>query len=288
MTSQNPKNTIDVSKLVPPTTTPNIKTTKFNDDFVFNSLGNIIVNSSTSCDLDEAVAKMLGWLRGPLRIHPDEIDIRNISLAQMPYLPKLYYSLDDHLEMLIEKAADKLIAADSDINTPEQIKSKIMNELLDCEDLTKKALTYKCAINTELAKAKNSALKIDVQQTDYLNETFITLDSLNAWAKANFDISLNDEFLVIKNKSPQTVQKPQRMNALRAEIIELLKSNLELTPGEVMSILRSRVGHLHSCIIGNIGDGSLKWESNTGKEYIINIKNLTERIRLEKSRLRQD
>lgn len=280
MTRQNPKNTIDVSKLVPPTTTPNIKPTKNNDDFVFNTLGNIIVDSSTSCDLDEAVAKMLGWLRGPLRIHPDEIDIRNISLAQMPYLPKLYYSLDDHLEMLIEKAADKLEAADRDINTPEQIKSKIINELLDCEDLTKKAVTYKCAINTELAKGKKSALKVDAKQTDYLNETFITLDSLNAWAKANFEISLHDNSSVIKNKSAASpaCKLPQRADPLREEILEILRNMQNPRPSKVMAALKARIGTPGTCIIGDIGYG-VKWINNNLEEVELNMKALGARIR---------
>lgn len=281
MSRQNPKNTIDVSKLVPPTTGPIIKPTKFNDDFVFNSLGNVIVNSSTSCDLDEAVAKMLGWLRDPLRIHPDEIDIRNISLAQMPYLPKLFYSLDDHLEMLIEKAGDKLVAADSDINTPEQIKSKIMNELLDCEDFIKKAHIYKCAINTELAKEKSSALKVDAKQTDYQNETFITLDSLNAWAKSNFDISLHDDTSVIKNK-PQAIsafKTPQRTDDLREEIIEILSTMQNPRPAKVMAALKARIGVVRgTCVVGDIGYG-IKWRNGNFQLVELNMKALRERLR---------
>lgn len=181
--------------------------------------------------------------------------------------------------MLIEKAADKLIAADSDINTPEQIKSNIMNELLDCEDLTKKAVIYKCAINTELAKEKNSALKVDIKQTDYLNDTFITLDSLNTWAKANFEISLYDDTTVIKNMPPANpaLKLPKRADPLREEIIEILSNMQNPRPGKVMAALKARIGKPGSCIVGDIGYG-VKWTNNNFEEVELNIKLLTARL----------
>ena len=287
MTQSNTKKAIDVTKLVPPKTVI-YRPKKYIDDYQFNVLGNITTDSSTSCDLEDAVAKMIGWLSGSLRIHPDDIDIRNITLAQMPYLPFLHYSLDDHIEMLIEKAGDNLIAADKDPEVSQEIKAKTIEAVRDCEDLSSKVLTYKCAIDTELAKGKKSALKIDTLQTKEHNKIFITLDSLNKWANKNYQIRIHGDMCDTKKNTQKSLKTPQRMNALRAEIIPILKNNIELTPGEVMSILRSRVGNLHSCIIGNIGDGSLKWESDTGKENIIDIKKLTERIRTEKNRLRQD
>lgn len=278
MTSQNKKNAIHVSKLIPPKTTPSTKTKKFIDDFVFNPLGNVIVDSDTSCNLEDAVAKMLGWLREPLRIHPDEINIHKFTLGQMPYLPKLYYSLDDHLAILIENAADNLKAADNDSDTSEEIKSKTIGAFLDCEDLIKKAVAYKSAINTELAKEKKSALKIDIQQTNNLNETYITLDSLCDWAKANYGISIREEFALAKLPTIPAFKEPQRTNDLREEIIEILSTMQNPRPAKVMTALKARIGVVQgTCVVGDIGYG-IKWSDGI-TEHEFDMKALRQRIR---------
>jgi len=277
MTQSNTKKAIDVTKLVPPKNTPFIKPKKYIDDFVFNTLGNITINSSTSCDLDEAVAKMLGWLQGSLRIHPDEIDIKNISLAQMPHLPKLDYSLDDHIEMLLEKAANNFLAANTDPDATEQIKSKTRDAVIDCEDLSAKDLTYKCAINTELAKENKSALKIDVQQSQNENGIFITLDSLNKWAKDKFKISILNEAAEAKDTSRVTIRTPKRIDYLCGVLLEILKDMDNPAPEKVMMALKQKIGVQGSRIIGDIGDG-IKWEKSNYKEVELDMNALRGRL----------
>lgn len=282
MTQSNTKKAIDVTKLVPPKTLVIDTPKKYIDDYQFNVLGNITTDSSTSCDLEEAVAKMLGWLSGSLRMHPDDIDIRNITLAQMPYLPYLYYSLDDHIEMLIEKAGDNFIAADKDPEVSQEIKAKTIEAVLNCEDLSAKALAYKCAIEAELAKENKSALKVDVQKTNEQNEIFITLDSLNFWVKEEFGITIFDNHLVIKNKSSKNSSQPQRGDSLRREIIKLLKTMQNPTPSEMMEVLRSRAGNQNSCITNNVGDG-VQWENDKGNVKKLTIDALAERLKTLKT-----
>lgn len=277
MANRKSDGTIDPSKLIPPKTSTTTKPKQFTNDFVFNPLGNIIIDSSTSCNLEDAVAKMLGWLQGPIRLHPDEINLQKITLGQMPYLPKLYYTIEEHLEILHENAADNLEAIDKDPDASDEMKSKAINAFLDCEDLIKKAVAYKAAINSELAKEKKSELKIDSQQANTRDETFITLESLNDWAKENFDISVHDSIPVFKNKSQKTIQQPQRTDYLREEIIEILNTMQNPRPAKVMAALKARIGAPGTCIVGDIGYG-IKWSDDRG-EHEFDMKALRQRLR---------
>jgi hypothetical protein len=193
MTSQNPKNAIDPSKLVAPkTTTANSQTTP-KKNFAFEQYGNISLNLSTSCTKEEAVAKMLGWLRGPFRLDPNEVNTQNISIEHMPHLPKLYYSLEDHLLMLREDAIDWVNIILTRTNSTEEVKAKAFDAVFYCEDLIFKASTYSYDIEEELAKTELCALRIDRAKTESKGETYITLRSLDTWAKSNYQISIIED-----------------------------------------------------------------------------------------------
>ncbi len=182
----------DISKAVPPETIPQAVTIKPSAKFVFNPFDNITLDFNTSCTKEDAVAKMLGWLRGPLRLDPDEINIRHCSIEQMPFLPELYYSLEDYLLMLREGALDQVAAAFKEPCASAQIQTETIEMLNQCEDLIIKAGAYISGIDDELIKGTVSALRIDQAKTESTGEVYITLKSLDEWAQQNYKISIFD------------------------------------------------------------------------------------------------
>lgn len=192
MSARRTDGTIDPSKIIPPKTDNQSEFLKPKTKFEFSPFNNIVLDFSTSCTKDVAVAKMLGWLRGPIRLDKDEINLRHITIDQMPFLPDLYYTLEDHLLMLREDALDQVEIAFRESNTSEQFKEEAIDTLNDCEDLIVKANAYMSGLDDELLKGASSELRIDQAKTESTGEIYITLKSLDEWAKKNYQKSIID------------------------------------------------------------------------------------------------
>ena len=72
---------------------------------MINAEDDIIVNLRTSCTKDEAVAMLLGWLRGPIKPRNIQISEDGLSLDQLPFLQSLEGSLQDQLQELVDAAS---------------------------------------------------------------------------------------------------------------------------------------------------------------------------------------
>lgn len=192
MSARRPDGTIDPSKIVPPEIATHSEKVTPKVKFEFNPFNNVKLDFSTSCTKEEAIAKMLGWLRGAIRLSSDEINIHHITIDQMPFLPELYYSLEDHLSMFRESALDQVAQAFEESTPSEQLQKEALDALLACEDLIIKASAYISALDDELLKGEASELRVDQVKTESTGEIYITLKSLDEWARKNYQISIID------------------------------------------------------------------------------------------------
>lgn len=192
MSARRPDGTLDPSKIVPPEITTHSEKVTPKAKFEFNPFNNVKLDFSTSCTKEEAIAKMLGWLRGAIRLSSDEINIHNISIEQMPFLPELYYSLEEHLSMFRESALDQVAQAFEESTPSEQLRKEALDALIDCEDLIIKASAYMSALDDELLKGDASELRLDQSKTESTGEIHITLKSLDDWVKKNYQKSIID------------------------------------------------------------------------------------------------
>lgn len=244
----------------------------------------IIVNNR-SCTRDEAVAKMLGWMRSPVRLKYIKVTSFGIQPDQLEHLHSIEGSILGFLNDQRQFASDSLRAlADEAAVTEDVARKNIIYELINQHDdaiiawhaLTNKASVYLDAVNTELAKGIHSTLKIDDTPGDK-DEPFIMLDSLDKWTKANFGISIREEITTTKHPTNLTSKLPKRADPLREEIIEILSNMQNPRPAKVMAALKARIGKPGSCIVGDIGYG-VKWTNNNFEEVELNIKLLTARL----------
>lgn len=155
----------------------------------------IFIDFSTSCTRDVAVAKMLGWMRGPIRRRLVNMTSDGISEDQLPYLHSLEDPIKDQLLELRDAAQQRLykaFEADNELSSDES--RQLLSDAVDDVDRhTQKiylAAKYFRAIDDELAKDDESELRVDKVATIALNDPFIALSSLDAWAKNTYQISI--------------------------------------------------------------------------------------------------
>lgn len=246
----------------------------------------IIVNA-LSCTKDEAVAKMLGWMRSPVRLKYIKVTSLGIQPDQLEHMHSIEGSILDLLNEQREIARNALLdLAEEAAKTQDETHKNALHDLINGKDndivvwqeRINKASSYLHAIDTELAKGNHSTLRVDNKHINDKDEALIMLDSLDEWTKSNYGISIRDEIPTESQHSQKTIQEPKRSDALRIEIIEILNTMQKPIPAKVMHALRAKIGSEFTCILANDDDG-LIWVDNNGKKQVIKIKALGERIR---------
>lgn len=288
MSARRPDGTIDPSKLKAPKT--NSSSASKNPVVDFNA---VAVDIKVSCNIDDAVAKMLGWLSAPTSLENILIDEHGISEEKLIALDTLVYPLEDHLLELLESAKERAYQVFADENATEVIKNQVIDDIEKYEAKINKAKHFKLAIDEELSKGAESELVIDKTASEKHGETYIKIINLDRWARKCYGISLLEKPNSL-SKEPEQLQKsgqnsnsmpanrviaePQRSDALRVEIIKIIKTMDNPSPAKVMNALRSNIGAEFTCILANEDDGLL-WVDDNGKSHVIKIKALGERIR---------
>jgi len=155
----------------------------------------IFIDFSTSCTRDVAVAKMLGWMRGPIRRRCIIMTEDGISEDQLPYLHKLEDPVKDLLLELRDAAQQRLYKAFDEDNelSSEESRQLLSDAVDDVERLSQNiylAAKYFRAIDDELAKGDESELRVDKTATIALNDPHIALSTLDTWAKKTYKISI--------------------------------------------------------------------------------------------------
>ena len=245
---------------------------------MINANGEIVVDQTTSCTIDDALFLMLGITIGTV---PESVDT----------------CLDDILDAEKDQAEAGYIEAKAEKLSDDLIKTAFDN-LTKTDQLLTKAVQYRRDITDELAK-KESALRLDESNR-------ITINSLRDWANEVLQISNLGELdigksnftqpshlapmeaIEINSTAPARPKKTQRNNALSLELNEILRKNPRAKPAEVMMVLRRLVGEKNSIIIDVLDEG-VKWTKDDGNVEITSREALGERIRYwRKHRLSPD
>lgn len=166
----------------------------------------IRANLRISCTKDEAVAKLIGWLKGFIRRDNNEISERGISETELPHLHTLAMSLGDQLNVLRETARQELIKA----NDTDEDRHKLYEAVEKYDELINKSATYFLDIDDEIEKVELSVLKIDHEATQKFGVTHIKLRSLDKWARAKYGIKILEE----SNSNIETSLTPESQSIL--------------------------------------------------------------------------
>ena len=189
----------------------------------------------TSCDKEDAVAKLLGWLQGPVYQDLNESE-HGYTLQQLKYMDTLIYTLAEHLTDLRNQALWKTADLYEEKASVEEI-DKAINEELDIEDLMKRANLFLIEIEDELSKGELSLLKVDSEAMTKNGELHISLKSLDIWSKKTQGISILNykDTGVVKRSSPGKLGQYKQL-LQEHKILETIKllghdpKNLRINP----------------------------------------------------------
>jgi hypothetical protein len=177
---------------------------------MINAEDEIYYDLRTSCTCDEAVAKLLGWMRGPIRRRHLSVTEHSDSVTDLPHLDSLNGSLQQTLEEMRETARQDLLdAVEAGVSTYVFLDKDFAVRRFDA--LTIDAATYLADINDELAKGGASALRIDSMATAKSGVVHISLRSLDDWASRRYGISIlgDSEFQQFDSSTDTSQPEPQ-------------------------------------------------------------------------------
>lgn len=240
------------------------------------------------CTEEEAVAKLLGWMRGERRLVNLQLSADGfIDPAQLPHLGTLPCPLEQFIVQEREPTSIRFLKAVEEGKYEEA--QKWEERVFFWDEIAKKVGRYKLAIQKELSLS-NSMLKIHPDLTAETGVRHITLPSLDSWARELLGVSAldNEEIATIggfRTDSPEALSEnfaektqQQRFDALRPEIEQILSGMENPTPGKVMAELRKKIGSANTCVLSNQGN-AIKWENANGDTKLLTTQALAERIK---------
>ena len=158
---------------------------------MINPEDDVFVDLSTSCSQDVAVMKILGWSRGPILRRKILMTEDGISEDQMPFIPLSEISLTEQLmEMRATARKDLIIAAEN--REPDDVLEAREKAVQRYDDLIRRAHEFSLDITDALNGEGPPGLGLDQLRSQVAGEPFITLRSLDRWAKATYGISISD------------------------------------------------------------------------------------------------
>ena len=142
----------------------------------------------TSFTQDEIVAKMIGWLRGP--IHPKNIELTHSYFTedQLIHMTELEVSLEEHLTQLLNAAYEDYSKCGDDV--PYYIAIAKEEEIERIDALIKRAFEYTAAFSHELMLGNGCMLEKDEVASDKLGKDYYTIASAEKWTQSKYPISI--------------------------------------------------------------------------------------------------
>jgi hypothetical protein len=135
----------------------------------------------TSVTIDEAVAILLGWAKGPILFNT--ID-DNPSIEDQDFVDSLMFCLNEELLEQLETRQGDLASAQID-GQSESIIEERRAAIKEQHEVARLAQTYLCAVEDELNKGEQSELRVDKTRANNIY-TYITMTSLDAWMYSRY------------------------------------------------------------------------------------------------------
>jgi hypothetical protein len=165
---------------------------QFGEHLMTNPEAETFVDDRKSCTVQEAVAKLIGWMRGETRLRVIRMnDDFGLVEEDLPFLHSLEGTVQDMLERQWE-AAQRAIRRVAASGAPgEQIDEAIARRD-DVDELKQLAETYLYDIEDEIMQGTSSELELDEFAEAKTGEIHVKLPSLEKWAHAKYGISIAD------------------------------------------------------------------------------------------------
>lgn len=152
----------------------------------------IFIDLSISCSKEDAAAKLLGWLRGPILHQYIEVAPAGITVDQLKHISSLHCTIGGTLRSQLTELHTAALVAFEGANNGAELEDTA-NAVLYWEKQIRLAARYLRDIDDELAKDDKSVLRIDKVETEKSGESYLTLSSLDEWAQTKYKFSIFDD-----------------------------------------------------------------------------------------------
>ncbi len=272
----------------------------------------IIFKFDESCTKEEAVGKMLGWMRGHKRLKFVELNKFRTGVEEkfLPYITHLMFPLDEQVTAITQVVWNELMDIVDAADVAKKIGDEVEYHSLEekycvkadqfdkCKKDAEDSVKYQLAITEEFSKGKDSLIIKDQLATEKTGELYFTIASLDFWARTTFGVSVENELvdndpklsgtnlsvkhlLEVKDLSSAITSDKdgyQRNNAFSFVLEEILIKNPNAKPARVLSELKLKKEDKFR-VIKDVSGKGVTWINGNKEEEFISVNNLGERIR---------
>jgi hypothetical protein len=146
-------------------------------------------NTSGSCSIEQAVAKLLGWSKGPLFRKTVRVTEAGVVDDDLALVEVFEGGIDAQLESMLIDAQNQAIVALDEGATHDEL-SRLDKRIEQVMELVARVHDFRIRIDDELAKGQDSQLRIDRSRSDEAGMVHITLRSLDQWSVKEYGQSI--------------------------------------------------------------------------------------------------
>lgn len=167
-----------------------VYTSKRECDHMLRPEDEFIPNTRPSCTESEVVARLIGWLKGPIVPRYILITEDGIPADQLPLLTSLDESIDKYLYDIRERARRELLEAAASGASNEILEQK-EGAIKEIDELIRKTYDFRLDVADEAAR-EDSTFLIDRRETDRTGVVHYTLASVDRWTRKQYGVSIMD------------------------------------------------------------------------------------------------
>lgn len=188
----------------------------------------IVLDLRLSCTEEEAVAKMIGWLRGPVTKKYVRVTEYGIPSEDMPFMTTLDAPLEEYLYEAHVQARRALLDAIGE-ERPKQEIDRCEKQMAKVRDLITTAHKYWAALRDELQKGPASVIALDAETSSRTDEPHYTLASVDRWARGALGISVLGPWVEQESVPRPAIPPKDDARDARAGLSKTRSENLLLT-----------------------------------------------------------
>ncbi len=198
-----------------------------------------LIDTRSSCTREQAVIKLLGWMRGPVLKRVIRLVDGVIPDSELPHYRFSDESLDEFLTERRERAS---IAFHNSVASGTYSQADLValeDEVGKCDALIEKAAIYHRDIADDLADTATGTLRVDADETARHGTLHITLNSLDRWARKKYGISIYDTLTSHESKDDLNYTPTVEVDPDEGGDVSSPKSSDDLGPVKSRNLIRT-------------------------------------------------
>ena len=155
---------------------------------MINRKYDIAVGPQLTCTVEEAVARLLGWMQPERRNEAIQRAKDGVPSAHVPYVMSIQHPSSFLRDVKSNALAEHFTAINANVKA--ELLDELKQTILDLDAEAAEAQRFDAAIREELRKKEESALRVDFFGSERERRQCIYFTSLDRWAKEKYNSSV--------------------------------------------------------------------------------------------------